>query len=85
MDKKEKYITYILDDLIKKSDIDYKMRTVKFPFYIDNFFWHFRQLSPTDSNLFLSEYLVATYGSHKDEIGIIELLFKKRVLKLIDE
>jgi len=93
MNKKEKYINYIIEDMIKKTDIDYDREKIKFPFY-----------SPISSSPFLpslylfipshfsspflfssfSNYIKEKYGAHSEEIEIIWDQYKERIESLIN-
>ena len=81
MDKKEKYINYVVEDLISKTEIDYDQEKIKFP---STPLFH----SPLRSFLsyFLpsfSNYIKEMYGAHDEEIKIIWKLYKERIQSII--
>lgn len=84
MNKLEKYINYIVEDLVNNTEIDYLKRTFNFPFF------------PTSTNTTLEyvkdqyappgllyNYLQLRYGSRKEEVKIVWNIFKERILSLI--
>ena len=36
MNKKEKYYNYVVEDIVKNTEIDYDQETIKFPFFLAN-------------------------------------------------
>ena len=85
MSKKEKYINFIIDDLVSKTEIDYEQGKIKFPSSL---------LSYPSSPLFLfshyflfnsfSNYIKEIYGARDEEIEIIWKLYKERIQSLIN-
>jgi hypothetical protein len=81
MTPKEKYINYIVDDLVKNTKIDHIDGIVYFPFssytslpteFSDGYFiWRLRN------------HIEEKYGAHKDEMLLIEKLYVKRMKTLI--
>ena len=83
MNKKEKYYNYIIDDMVKKTEIDYDRDLIKLP-YLSSFslFHHlfsFFLFSPSFSN-----HVRKVYGVHDEEIKIIWDLYKQRINELIN-
>tara|TARA_R110000868_G_scaffold243309_1_gene499231 strand:- start:61 stop:324 length:264 start_codon:yes stop_codon:yes gene_type:complete len=85
MNKKERYINYIVDDLVKKTEIDYDRDLIKLPFLTPPFLsypstylypYHF----PFSS---FSNHVRKVYGAHSEEINIIWNLYKDRLHSLI--
>jgi hypothetical protein len=86
MNKYEKYINYVVNDLVKNTEIDYEKRKIIFPFNLHLRF-HFKSTifikpNPTNS-LDFKYYTVKTYGSHDEEIEDIWNLYKQRIEILI--
>ena len=85
MDKKEKYINFIVDDLIKKTEIDYEQGKIKLTY-------HSHLLSTPSTllylsytpSLFFSNHVRKVYGAHSEEIEFIWDLYKQRIKELID-
>ena len=79
MNKKEKYINYVVEDLVSKTEIDYEQGKIKFPFL---------PLAPYSSLTFFfilfSNHVRKVYGAHSEEIEIIWDLYKQRIKELID-
>ena len=83
MDNKEKYINYVVDDLVKDTEMDYYKQSIKFPF--PSFF------SSLHYNLFISIPLLSTfskyveekYGTRDEEIQIIWEQYRERLKSLI--
>ncbi len=82
MDKKlEKYINYIVDDLVKNTEIDYDERRIYFPFSPMSFlFYHLPLLFSSSS---FSTYNQQKYGAKEEETKIIWDLYEERILSLI--
>ena len=84
MNKKEKYINFILDDLVSKTEIDYEQETIFLthpsfppfpsPLHILRFI-----LPPP----FFTEHVTKLYGTHKDEVDIIWYQYKQRIKELV--
>jgi hypothetical protein len=74
MSKQEKYIEYVVDNLINKTEIDYERKRVKFPFneYPNDLFHRFNLLPPK-AQLIRNhyDYVKNIYGAHSEEIVII--------------
>ena len=89
MNKQEKYINYIVDDLIKKTEIDYGRGKIKCTFLpSDSYFGDCANISSffstsTYSTTF-SVYMSERYGAKDEEMKIIWGLYKERIKELID-
>ena len=78
MNKKEKYINYVVEDLVSKTEIDYEQGKIKFPLSSPSpsFFIQYLYLLPSS---FFSNYIKEKYGAHSEEIEIIWKLYKERI------
>jgi hypothetical protein len=83
MDKKEKYINYVVDDLVKNTEIDHDQETIKFPFLHSPSSYF--SLPPFYPYLFTFsiKYVKTRYGARYEEIKIIFILYKERIQSLI--
>ena len=80
MNKKEKYINYVVDDLVKNTEIDYEQGKIKFPFHsLSSFFIQYLYLLPSS---FFSNYIKEKYGAHSEEIEFIWDQYKERIESL---
>ena len=81
MDKKEKYINYVVEDLVSKTEIDYEQGKIKFPFYSSTLPLPTTLPSFISLPLFFSfsNYIKEKYGAHSEEIEIIWKLYKERI------
>ena len=87
MDKrKENYYNYVVDDLVKKTEIKESERRMKFPTVPFFYSLYFIFTSRSSHNFFLlfSKYLKGMYGTHDEEIQIIWDLYKERMTTLIN-
>jgi hypothetical protein len=85
MNNKEKYYNYVVNDIVKNTEIDYDQETIKFPFL--------HSLSPFPlSHPFSSpllyfplfiKYVKTRYGARYEEIKIIWNLYKEKIQPLI--
>ena len=84
MNKKEKYINYVVDDLISNTEIYYDQEIIKLPFltHLIIFFHFFPPLPPFFS--IFSNHVRKVYGAHSEEIEIIWDLYKQRINELIN-
>ncbi len=93
MDKKEKYINYIVGDLVKKTDIDYDKKEILVPFspfitlpftllFSSLFSFTFFSSGPFFRSL--SKYLKEMYGTTDEEIETIWERYKERIQSLIN-
>jgi len=85
MNKKEKYINYVVEDLVSKTEIDYDQEIIKYPFYHS-----FPSISPPLNSLLFpslipfANHVRKVYGAHSEEIEIIWKLYKERIQSLIN-
>jgi len=82
MSKKEKYINFIIDDLVSKTEIVYEQETIflthpSFPYLFP--FPHTSLFLPP----FFTEHVTKLYGTHKDEVDIIWYQYKQRIKELV--
>ena len=83
MDKKEKYINYVVVDMIKNTEIDYDQEKIKSHSSIPSLPLSF--LFPFSSPLFsFSKYVIERYGIHDNDVDIIWKLYKERIQSLIN-
>ena len=82
MDKKEKYINFIVDDLVTKTEINYEQGRINFPFsHIPSH--PFYSLSILFILSPFSKYIKERYGTRDEEINIIWRQYKERIQSLI--
>ena len=74
-----RYINYIVDDLVRNTDIDYDEKIIKFSFFSAPSSLFFLPSSPYS---FFSKYLKEMYGARDEEIQIIWDLFRERIQSL---
>ena len=80
MGNKEKYINYVVDDLVSKTEIDYEQGKIKFPFHShSSLFFNYLYLLPSS---FFSNYIKEKYGAHSEEIEFIWDQYKERIESL---
>jgi len=86
MDKrKEKYINYVVDDMIKKTEIDYDQEKIKYPFSTSlpsSFF-----ILPLFLSLYspsISKYVIERYGIHDNDVDNTWDMYKERIQSLIN-
>ena len=84
MDKKERYINFIVDDMIKKTDIDYEQGKIKYPFSSSFSFFFFPFHLPSYLITSISKYVIERYGIHDNDVDIIWKLYKGKIKELID-
>ncbi len=83
MNKKEKYINYVVEDIVSKTEIDYEQGKIKFPFYHSSS--PIILLSPSPPSTFFpslipfANHVRKVYGAHSEEIEIIWKLYKERI------
>ena len=87
MNKKEKYINYVVDDLVKNTEIDHDQETIKFPFYYFSFLFHthpfFSSLPALSYLIFFSKHAIERYGVHDEEMEIIWNQYREKILTII--
>ena len=92
MNKQEQYYNYIVDDLISRTEIDYKVKSISLP--KPPFFSQSSSTIPLEYDFvkdFLKllnpyyqlEYMMDIYGLRKDEVRIIWRLYSERIESLI--
>tara|TARA_B110000211_G_scaffold17441_1_gene18185 strand:- start:47 stop:391 length:345 start_codon:yes stop_codon:yes gene_type:complete len=84
MDKKERYYNFIVDDMVKKTEIDHDKKRIKFPSLpiSISFLSLLFPLPPLFLSLF-SKHVIERYGVHDEEMEIIWNLYKERIQSLI--
>tara|TARA_R110000868_G_scaffold347143_1_gene608239 strand:- start:603 stop:875 length:273 start_codon:yes stop_codon:yes gene_type:complete len=88
MDSKEKYINFIVADLVKKTEIDYEQGKIKYPFFL----LFLSPSTPIFSSFYLPSYLITSiskyvierYGIHDNDVDIIWKLYKEKIKEVID-
>jgi len=85
MSRKEKYINYVVDDLVKKTRIDFEGGKIYFEFLGDSkllqYSSHKYKLPPFD---FL-DFIQQTYGAKESEIHFIWDVYRGKIKKLIGD
>ena len=86
MNRKEKYYNFIVDDLLKKTEIDYEKEEISFPSsFLSSSPFSFSSLLLYPSHPYLfSKYLKDLYGTRDEEVRTIWKLYKERIQSLID-
>jgi len=90
MSKKEKYINFIVEDLIKKTEIDYGQERINFPFpssFLLSLSFSFHHLPLTPTSLFpssFSKYIRERYGVRDEEVQTIWGQYRNKVVSLIN-
>ena len=81
MNKKEKYINYVVEDLISNTEIDYDQEKIKLPFLTPILYFFLLPPSSFFSSYFpfFSNHVRKVYGAHDEEIEIIWKLYKERI------
>ena len=91
--KQEKYYNYVVNDLVKNTEIVYEKQRINFPYPSTNHFPnnllhsspatnHSFFTSPSVSSSF-SDHIQGKYGAHDYEVEIIWNLYKQRIEILI--
>tara|TARA_R110000868_G_C10716575_1_gene750425 strand:- start:5 stop:274 length:270 start_codon:yes stop_codon:yes gene_type:complete len=85
VDKKEKYYSYVLEDLIKKTEIDHEKKVIKTPFTKPIFFNANNSYNASNIiNYFFFDfysYGMERYGIHDEESDIIWDMYRERFKK----
>tara|TARA_R110000868_G_scaffold376252_1_gene641065 strand:+ start:598 stop:870 length:273 start_codon:yes stop_codon:yes gene_type:complete len=86
MDKKERYINYVVEDLIKNTEIDYDQEIIKFPYLSHpTLFSSFSFPSPhyPPHKIYFSNYLLGRYAINE---GLSELwgLYINKIKNKVD-
>jgi hypothetical protein len=85
MSKKEKYINYVVEDLISNTEIDYDQEKIKYPFLTYSYSNTSLTLPPqlllnySSPNFPFANHVRKVYGAHSEEIEIIWKLYKERI------
>jgi sulfur relay (sulfurtransferase) DsrC/TusE family protein len=74
MKNKEKYINFIVDDLVKKTEISNNRREIKYPFIKIPI-----SFDTSPSIRLLKEYIEQKYGVHEKEMDTIISLYLRRI------
>ena len=81
MDKKEKYINYVVEDLISNTEIDYDQKKIKYPFSPYIFFNYFFLTFIFTS---FSKYVIERYGIHDNDVDNTWEIYKGKIKEVID-
>ena len=86
MDKKEKYINYVVNNLVTQTKIDYDQGKILPP---SHFPLHSFPLSPPPSisSLFFyyfSKYITERYGIHDNDVDNTWEIYKEKIKEVID-
>lgn len=88
MRKQEKYINYIVNDLVRKTEIDWKTGKVVYP-HTNEPVWNIPETRPNvfavSTPKFITNFpklMRDTYGVRGDELEIIWELYKERIKSL---
>ena len=84
MNKKERYINYVVEDLVSKTEIDYEQEIIKYPFYHSFSSLSFHSLLSHPPSLLFANHVRKVYGAHSEEIEFIWKLYKERIQSLIN-
>ena len=89
MSKQDKYINYIVDNLVKNTEIDYEEERINYPFFLHSSPVYFPFLHLSSSTFFylyfsFTEYVKETYGTKDEEIQTIWDQYKERIQTLIN-
>ncbi len=86
MNKQERYINYIVDDLISKTEIDYDMEIFHFKFLNKTMGFGLLTHQPYSHHSFpysIMEYMRERYGSREGELMMIQKLYRSKLQSLI--
>ena len=93
MSKKEKYINYIVDDLIKTTIIDYDQKIIVFPFtpylshrlltnrYLNSPLWTLHK----DDMIKVKNHLMGKYGLGEKEMDGVWETYRQQILIMVDK
>jgi len=82
MNKQERYINYVVEDLVKKTEIDYEEETIFLPFPLP--FHSFTILFLSYPPFIFSKYIKNLYGTKDEEAQTIWDQYKERIQSLIN-
>jgi hypothetical protein len=68
MDKKEKYIRYIIRDLLSKTIMEYGVEHLTVPFWVGKTYYRIFENSGPHSYPDFGEYMVNHYGVREEEL-----------------
>jgi hypothetical protein len=82
MDKKGGYVNYIIEDLIKKTEVDYILERVRFPFLFgpSSLTSNYSLLPPLLSSSFY-KHIESYYGVPHELKDKIWVIYKERILE----
>ena len=82
MDKKEGYVNYIIEDLIKKTEIDYILERVRFPFLFGpSTLIPFFSPPPLLPPSYFYKHIESYYGVPHELKDKIWVIYKERILE----
>jgi hypothetical protein len=85
--KLEKYINYVVEDLVKNTRIDYDKERIYFPFFSFPYSPSLFLILPPTPHHFpsssFSKYVQKRYGARDEEMDIIWDQYKERIKSLI--
>ena len=90
MDKKEKYINYIVEDMIKNTEIDYEQGKIKYPSTLPFPSYFFPSFTSFSTILFysplpsFSKYIIERYGIHDNDVDNTWEIYKEKIKEVID-
>tara|TARA_R110000822_G_scaffold182462_1_gene322039 strand:+ start:30 stop:308 length:279 start_codon:yes stop_codon:yes gene_type:complete len=90
MDKKEKYINYIVDDLLKKVILDYDRKNIIYDFLPDTMRKTFNVLYFRSNFIMFpyehefNDYVTERYGASGDDMYVIWDQFIRGVKEMVD-
>jgi len=90
MDKKEKYINYIVDKMVRGTIIDYDQEEINYPFSLSSFYplpflpLPFSSLFCSYIAISFSKHVKEIYGARDDEVREIWNIYNKRIYPLIN-
>jgi len=79
MNKKERYINYVVGDLVKNTEIDHDKKRIKYPFLKSTYFLSSHPPHLTHPTYPLFKYLKERYGARDEEVKIIFNHYKERI------
>ena len=97
MNKKERYFKYIVDDLVKKTEIDFDKLTYKVPFGIRRtqplirkemeiaFAYINLSLKDFPNGSFFGNYVASSYGVNPGELGELLVMYYNELFRIKEE
>ena len=83
MNNQQKYINYVVDNLVKNTEIVYDEERINYPFHRHSSSPFLFSLSYFSFSSF-TEYVKETYGTKDEEVSIIWVHYKNRIQTLIN-